>query len=766
MRSPWRKSVTCGPALGRVYWAFQRGTVFANPWRMLRSTPPLLLLLSFLACLPVTHTQLGATDPNTGGAPGASPGAQGNVLNPNVLDPNVPPAAVPPGPASIDGLSCVIRPDHTGWCQYFDGVRWAAWHQIPSATGWISLQWGLGIQGDGTLWCWGNDVSHCGLDPNTALGSSTPVQIMPAQRWREVNYRGAVCGITTAAQLWCWGYFDYVENSDGTSSDLYARPVQLGPNIAWAHPSGGFNNGALDAQGAHYWLDPNVSTGTWDITPDAPLPQGGSWLSLRKDCGIAHMGNTNSVQCVRRETPGTLMSSLDANRSWLAADGVTQANNGQFGGCAVADDGTLWCWGGNDFGQRGNGLLGPLNQSDSDPPNQVGNGNSWTAVNYADDTVCAYRMQDGNALLYCWGNNGWGQVGNGALVTQAPNNIVSPVRGGPSSWRAVSLNDTATCAIGEDASLWCWGNYDARCAWDSNCVSTTALDYPLTLAVTQVESSGWVALASTTSGYGCGLRRTDAGDANDLWCWRQGFDSYNLTAVNFPAQRLAVGENWGRLLGGSSDALAISADGNTLVSIEAQRDANNRVLPITPPSPAGQWIDARSANWQIWAVWRDTTVVPPTQNIYFWEQRDALPTLYLTGNWTRVGTSTARGLYALRDNGTLWRALGATLVQVQTPTAEPWTGFPEGRGDVCGVQGGHLWCFAADGQHLENAGGAITSWQTVTMSDFGNGCGFYLDAQGARQLACWGNDFWGQLGLDGGAQEPHVVYTTPQLISF
>ena len=66
--------------------------------------------------------------------------------------------------------------------------------------------------------------------------------------------------------------------------------------------------------------------------------------------------------------------------------------------------------------------------------------------------VCTF-MEDGS--LYCWGENNYGQVGDGtATERHTPVEVTLPVG------RTVSQGDggeTHTCAVMDDGSLYCWG---------------------------------------------------------------------------------------------------------------------------------------------------------------------------------------------------------------------------------------------------------------------------------------------------------------------
>ncbi len=109
---------------------------------------------------------------------------------------------------------------------------------------------------------------------------------------------------------------------------------------------------------------------------------------------------------------------------------------------ALKTDGTLWAWGGNDYGQLGNGSTTP-----SDLPicvlDQV------TAVSAGDYHVAALRA-DGS--LWTWGDNLYGQLGDGTLESRsAPAKVLDQAA-------AVSAGAGSTAALLGDQTLWTWGD--------------------------------------------------------------------------------------------------------------------------------------------------------------------------------------------------------------------------------------------------------------------------------------------------------------------
>src|SRR5688572_11174473 len=78
--------------------------------------------------------------------------------------------------------------------------------------------------------------------------------------------------------------------------------------------------------------------------------------------------------------------------------------------CALSADGGIWCWGSNEKGQLGDGVL-----TDSLAPVQVSGleKNNIIAVAAGGQHTCALSA-DGR--IWCWGSNEKGQLGNGALT--------------------------------------------------------------------------------------------------------------------------------------------------------------------------------------------------------------------------------------------------------------------------------------------------------------------------------------------------------------
>jgi len=118
--------------------------------------------------------------------------------------------------------------------------------------------------------------------------------------------------------------------------------------------------------------------------------------------------------------------------------------------CAVLADASAWCWGYNWEGQLGLGDVHP--GDDHLEPIQLGSTRDWTFVATGQGHGCGIRSP---GRLYCWGRNTESQLGQG---TAEPPQMRAFVQvGADADWVAVGCSQSTTCARKRNGSLWCWG---------------------------------------------------------------------------------------------------------------------------------------------------------------------------------------------------------------------------------------------------------------------------------------------------------------------
>ncbi len=144
---------------------------------------------------------------------------------------------------------------------------------------------------------------------------------------------------------------------------------------------------------------------------------------------------------------------------------ATAVSTNLYNSCAVLDNGSMKCWGRGNNGQLGQGSTETIgNQSgqmgDDLPPIDLGTGRTATATTEGIEHSCAI-LDD--ATMKCWGGNVWGQLGQGNTTTigNAPGEMgdyLAAIDLGTSRTATkISAGFANTCALLDDQSMKCWG---------------------------------------------------------------------------------------------------------------------------------------------------------------------------------------------------------------------------------------------------------------------------------------------------------------------
>ncbi|HNR14382.1 MAG TPA: hypothetical protein PKM59_13835 [Thermodesulfobacteriota bacterium] len=200
---------------------------------------------------------------------------------------------------------------------------------------------------------------------------------------------------------------------------------------------------------------------------------------------------------------------------------------------------TLWTWGNNTYGQLGDGTT-----VSGFSPAPVGTAADWTSVSILDVHAVALQA-DGS--LWAWGKNNYGQLGDGTTTT-----AYTPIHiGTDTDWRMVSPGSRHTIALKTNGSLWAWGNNKFNQLGDnSDNDSYTPIQIGTDTDWQMVSVGLWHTLALKTDG--------------TLWAW--GYNYYGQlgtaesTYVDIPT-KVFEDTDWSSVSAGHLSTLALKTNG-------------------------------------------------------------------------------------------------------------------------------------------------------------------------------------------------------------
>ncbi len=177
--------------------------------------------------------------------------------------------------------------------------------------------------------------------------------------------------------------------------------------------------------------------------------------------------------------------------------------------CAIASNDKAYCWGRNNVNQLGNGTTtnsaSPVAVSQGAMP--AGATVKSISANYS--YACAIASND---KAYCWGQNNYGQLGNGTTTNSAtPVAVSQGAMPAGATVKSISASLENTCAIASNDKAYCWGrNNVSQLGNGTNTNSTTPV------AVSQ----GAIPAGATVKSISAGWSHVCVVASNDrVYCW-------------------------------------------------------------------------------------------------------------------------------------------------------------------------------------------------------------------------------------------------------
>jgi len=351
-----------------------------------------------------------------------------------------------PTPGAVTGITTAtsLDSDFSGTCALLTSGSVDCWgdntvgqlgngttgspNPTPGAVSGVTTATSLATQGSGycalltsgSVDCWGDNIY--GELGNGTIGSPNPTPgavtgITTATSLASDG--GGYCAVLTSGSVDCWGYNGTGDLGNGTAGSPNTTPGAV-TGITTA------TSLASDARGDGYCAV--LTSGSVDCWGDNTSGDLGNGTTTGPDCS----GTCNP-------TPGAVTGITTATS--LASDYLT-------GYCAVLASGSVDCWGDNTYGELGNGTTGSPNPT----PGAVSGVTTATHLGTDGTGYCALLASGSGD---CWGDNTVGELGNG--TTGSPNPTPGAVSGVTTATSGTS-DFTGYCVVLTSGSVDCWGD--------------------------------------------------------------------------------------------------------------------------------------------------------------------------------------------------------------------------------------------------------------------------------------------------------------------
>ena len=268
-------------------------------------------------------------------------------------------------------------------------------------------------------------------------------------------------------------------------------------------------------------------------------------VAIKDDGTLWAWGRNSYGQLGNGTTDDKYIPAQVSGDTWISVVSSAMSDNT----VAIKSDGTLWAWGreGSFVGAVDKHIPSPTALTDPVPSS------AWIAIfaGSASGHIAALK-EDGT--LWTWGNNEDGQLGDGTSGDPPPNSFVPVTDPDPSiTWIAASTGGEHTVAIKSNGTLWTWGrnNYGE--------LGNGTTDYKhIPSPIADPDSSiAWVAVSA-------GNAHTVAIKSNGtLWAW--GYNNYGQlgdNTITYSLKPIQIGKDrWKGVTAGGASTMAIREDG-------------------------------------------------------------------------------------------------------------------------------------------------------------------------------------------------------------
>jgi alpha-tubulin suppressor-like RCC1 family protein len=347
-----------------------------------------------------------------------------------------------------EGFSCALRRDGTAFCwgsndhgELGSGARGEATSPVPVSTSlrFASVSTGAtftcALTTDGRPYCWGNagaEDEERAVVPGDRIERRVPSAISGNLVFSSLSAGGGhACGITTSGIAYCWGDNDAGQLGDGTTTTR-ETPVRVATDVRFRSVSaGGFHTCALATDGRGYcWGDNawgaigSASAGSKQLRPVAVagalrfsmVSAGDHYTCAVSAAAAGYCWGNNEYKALGdgSATPAKEPRPVAGNhrfRSIVAARTAARPIT-----CGITVDNAALCWGWESE------ALGRPDADDGSKPAPVMGELRFRTLSVGLSHVCGLTTR---GAVYCWGDNRYGQLGDGAKETHITPGLVA-----------------------------------------------------------------------------------------------------------------------------------------------------------------------------------------------------------------------------------------------------------------------------------------------------------------------------------------------------
>ena len=325
----------------------------------------------------------------------------------------------------------------------------------------ISMTHACMVLADGTVRCWGLNTDR-ELGTSSTSNATTPQQVQSISTAKVVGagYTQSVALLANGSVVY-WGKhatsYDYSTFTTGYTTKTTPTTItglSTSTDVV-VSPNG---------DGATCTRVNDNTVRCWGFT--AAYNGGTNFLDAPTDIGLTGvngLSSGNSFNCAGLSAGGVKCwgygseSELGASVNWAAPPGVasgvsgtiSKIRSGDYFTCVLLTTGTVQCWGANQ-----NHTLGPAGGSDFSNLNPL----TVTGLSSVKDLAAGYANAcalDTSGGIKCWGDDSYGQLGDGNQNPGSGAPVSVTGLAGPASSVAAGFQNA--CAVLQNGSVQCWG---------------------------------------------------------------------------------------------------------------------------------------------------------------------------------------------------------------------------------------------------------------------------------------------------------------------